>query len=81
VLLEKKRTPAGSPVAGVLVLIDREGLRVDGCFSQYLILSFRVDAGNKKGAARLRGSQTCNNNLMECLRAASQERNWWAEVD
>ena len=28
--------------------IDRESLRVDGCFFQYLILKFRVDAENKK---------------------------------
>ena len=51
----KKNSGGLSPVAGVLVLIDCESLRVDGCFSQYLILRFRVDAENKKAPAVNRG--------------------------
>ena len=52
---EKELRRALPPVAGVLVLIDCESLRVDGCFSQYLILRFRVDAENKKAPAVNRG--------------------------
>jgi hypothetical protein len=47
----KKDSGGFPPVAGVLgsaAAIDRESLRVDGLLLSYLILKFRVDAGNKK---------------------------------
>jgi hypothetical protein len=40
-LSNRRRNPSGSAD------IDRESLRVDGCFSQYLILRLRVDANKK----------------------------------